>query len=205
MVIPFYGAENREMFAIEREAMDRPGRVVEALEEILPSSGVLLDIGAGDGFVGEQLTSESRSVVALEPAAGMVNSRRPVRWVLGVAQSLPFRDDVFDGAYSTWAYFFPGLHDVSQGLAEVVRVTKEGAPTVIVDNAGDDAFTAMAPHDIATDLSFWTDAGFKVEMIDTAFVFSSIEDARRLLTFYFGEHAKPALRVEYRVAVMVRS
>lgn len=55
MVIPFYGVDNREMFEIEREAMDRPGKVVEALNAILPDEGVVLDIGAGDGFTGQRL------------------------------------------------------------------------------------------------------------------------------------------------------
>jgi ubiquinone/menaquinone biosynthesis C-methylase UbiE len=117
---------------------------------------------------------------------------------------MPFRDAAFDGAYSTWSYFFPGFHDISQGLGEVARVTRSGSPTVIADNAGDDAFTAMAPHDTATDVSFWRDVGFTVEIVETAFVFDSMDDAQRLLTFYFGELAEPALEIEYRVAVMVR-
>jgi hypothetical protein len=74
VVIPFYGAENRKLFAIERDSMDRPGKVVGALDAILPSRGVLLDIGAGDGFTAERLTTESRSVVAVEPATGMIDS-----------------------------------------------------------------------------------------------------------------------------------
>lgn len=205
MVVPFYGAENRELFTIEREAMDRHGKVLGALDAILPSDGVVLDIGAGNGSTSEGLSTKLRSVVAIEPAAGMIDSLRPVHWVQGVAQSLPFHDGAFDGAYATWAYFFPAFHDVTPGLDEVDRVTKADAPIVIVDNAGDDEFTAMASHDIAIDVAFWRDIGFTVEIIQTAFVFDSLHDADELLTFYFGERAKPALEIEYRVAVMVRN
>jgi len=91
------------------------------------------------------------------------------------------------------------------GLDEIDRVTKPGAPIVIVDNAGDDEFTAMAPQDIVADLGFWRDAGFTIEIVRTAFEFASMDEAQRLLTFYFGERAEPALQIEYRVAVMTRN
>ncbi len=74
----------------------------------------------------------------------------------------------------------------------------------IVDNAGDDEFTTMGAHDIVADLDFWRAEGFHVEIIETAFEFESMDDARRLLTFYFEEGARPALEVEFRVAVMVK-
>jgi hypothetical protein len=45
-VIPFYGADDPAMFAIERAAMDRDGLVVRALDELLPP-GRVLDVGAG--------------------------------------------------------------------------------------------------------------------------------------------------------------
>lgn len=202
-VIPFYGAEDREMFRIEREAMDRSGRVIATLDNRLPD-GAILDIGAGDGFTAEALTTPSRPVVALEPAAGMIDTDRPVRWVRGVAQRLPLRDDSFAACYSTWAYFFPSYHDISAGLSEARRVVATGGTITVVDNAGDDAFTAMADRDIAADLDTWSDLGFDIEVIETAFEFASLADAERLLTFYFGERTEPALYVPYRVAVMTQ-
>lgn len=76
MVIPFYGVDNREMFEIEREAMDRPGKVVEALNAILPDEGVVLDIGAGDGFTGQRLATPGRTIVGIEPDSRSTSSRR---------------------------------------------------------------------------------------------------------------------------------
>ena len=181
--------------------MDRQAKVVGALDELMPA-GRVLDVGAGNGFTAERLTTRRRDVVALEPSGGMVDSGVDVAWVRGVAQELPFRDRSFEGAYSTWAYFFPGLHDISQGLDELERVTT--GPVAIVDNAGDDQFTAMAGHDIATDLDFWRSRGFSIEIIETAFEFASMEDAKRLLEFYFADRARSELRVEHRVALMVK-
>lgn len=58
-VIPLYGATQPEMFAIERRAMDRPGKVTEVLAEALPT-GRVLDVGAGDEFMAEALQSPQR-------------------------------------------------------------------------------------------------------------------------------------------------
>ena len=57
---------------------------------------------------------------------------------------------------------------------------------------------------IGTDLEFWRAQGFVVSIIETSFEFESIADAERLLGLYFGERARPTLRVGYRVALMVK-
>ena len=199
-MIPFYGSDDPEMFAIERRAMDATGRVIERLDQILPD-GVVLDIGAGNGFTAERLTSPTRTIVASEPAAGMVDSSKPLPWIRSIAQELPFRDGAFDAVYSTWAYFFPDFMDISQGLAEARRVTVPGGLVVVVDNVGDDEFSAMASRPGHSAISTWHDLGFDTEIIDTAFEFESLEEAERLLTLYFGDGALPALRIEYRVVV----
>ena len=202
-VIPFYGAQDRELFGIERAAMDRPGHVLARLAELLPA-GPVLDVGAGDGFTASGLTTSARTVVPLEPAQGMVDSGRVMPWVLGDAEHLPFRDGSFSAAYSTWAYFFPRYFDVTAGLAELERVVHPGGPIAIVDNAGDDEFCAMADRPIHADLDFWRTAGFEIEVIETAFVFESMADAARLLVMFFGDGATPALEVGFNVAVMVK-
>ena len=193
------------MFAIERTSMDRSGKVIRLLDETLPESGRVLDVGAGDGFTAKALTTPSRVVVALEPSAGMVRAERPLRWCRGKAQALPFTDAAFEGAYATWAYFFLGYHDISPGLSEIRRVTKAGGPIVIVGNAGDDEFTELGGDKSVSDIDAWMKLGFDIAFIDTAFEFETLDDARRLLGFYFGEHGRRCdrLRIQFRVACFV--
>ena len=204
-VIPFYGATDPELFAIERASMDRAGKVIRFLDETLPESGLVLDVGAGDGFTAEALTTPSRTVVALEPSAGMIRAERPLRWCRGKAQALPFADASFQGAYATWAYFFHGYHDISPGLSEIRRVTKAGGAIVIVDNAGDDEFTALGGEKSVADIGAGLKLGFEAAFIDTAFEFETLDDARRLLGFYFGERGRNSVRlcIEFRVACFV--
>jgi len=142
-VIPFYGADEPELFAIERRAMDRDGLVIEALHELLPA-GPVLDVGAGDGFTAERLGT-SRSIVALEPSADMLaRADLPAR-VQGEAEHLPFVERAFDGAYATWAYFFTRDWDPTRGIVELDRVVRPGGPLAIVDNLGGDAFAPTWP------------------------------------------------------------
>ena len=204
-IIPFYGAENRDLFEIERAAMDRPGKVIRYLDEVLPNGNVL-DIGAGDGFTADALSSATRSLFGVEPAHGMINADRKLKYVRATAEALPFADNSFAGAYATWAYFFPGFLDISRGLTEVERVVMPGGPIVIVDNYGDDEFSKLLGHDDKIDTGFWKAQGFTVNAIETVFEFVSHDDAGRLMSLYTGSPMREVpLVIEYRVAVMTRT
>ena len=120
-VIPFYGAEHPDLFAIERAAMDRPGVVIDRLNDLLPP-GSVLDIGAGDGFTAERLARPDRNVIAVEPAAGMIDRTRPLDWVRGDAEALPFRDGTIDGILLSGDFFIEpaeALHDLQDALVGV--------------------------------------------------------------------------------------
>lgn len=205
-IIPFYGAHDRAMFEIERRTMDRPGLVIKALDRRLPRAGTVLDIGAGDGYTAERLSTDRRRVVAIEPAAGMVRPDKPLAWVRGEAEHLPVAPASVDAAYSTWAYFFTtNGWDPTPGLAELHRVVKPGGPLLIVDNLADDEFSAYVRdgevHRANTER--WHRFGFGVERIETLFRFDDLEEAGRLLEFFFGESGRlnPKLEVQFNVGV----
>ena len=190
------------MFAIERAAMDRPGRVIEHLDSAMPA-GCLLDIGAGDGFTADRLTRSDRMIFGLEPAAEMMNRDRNLIYTRGSAEALPFPDNVFDGAYATWAYFFPRFLDISCGLAEMSRVVRPGGPLVIVDNYGGDAFSEWLGHTWTVDHLYWEATGFQVAEIETIFEFADETQAGQLMSLYAGRTLISVPRtIEYQVAVM---
>ena len=201
-VIPFYGAEQPDLFAIERAAMDRPGRLIAALDDRLPP-GLILDVGAGDGFTAAALTSTRRTVIPLEPAPGMVDTDRPLPWVQGEAEHLPFGPATFAGAYATWAYFFSRNWDPDPGVGELHRVVRPGGPLLIAENLGNDEFCALADTEITADPAFWGQRGFTCDAIETVFEFESIAEAETLLEFYFGESGRTgaATTLGYRIGL----
>jgi ubiquinone/menaquinone biosynthesis C-methylase UbiE len=205
-IIPFYGADKPHLFAIERRCMDKEGRVIEYLDHLLPA-GIVLDIGAGNGFTAQKLTHSHRKVVALEPDNGMMNARVALPWIQGVAQELPFSSQSLSGAYATWAYFFPTYHGYGQaGLRELHRVVMPKHPLVIVDNAGNDEFCALFDRDISSDAAWWQSQGFEQHIIETHFEFESLDEAKELLSFYWKNNGRAAgsqarRKIEYSVAV----
>ncbi|MGM0601149.1 MAG: hypothetical protein ACQETH_15170 [Candidatus Rifleibacteriota bacterium] len=76
--IPFYGSKDKDLFAIERYSMDRSGKVVAALDKILPR-GRVLDIGAGNGFAAEKLARD-RQITCVEPSPTLPDFSKPVTW-----------------------------------------------------------------------------------------------------------------------------
>jgi ubiquinone/menaquinone biosynthesis C-methylase UbiE len=204
-IIPFYGGIKPDLFEIERRCMDRDGKVIQFLDSFLPN-GIVLDVGAGNGYTAEKLVHENRIVIPMEPDEKMVDLSKNLAWSNGVAQSIPFHSNTFDAMYSTWAFFFDGITDIDEGLNEIERVVKNEGLIIIVDNYGNDEFCSFSPNDISNPVSKWVERGFKYEIIDTEFVFDTVEEAKKLLTFYFGEQGNKVnkTRLEYKVVVYTK-
>ena len=173
--------------------MDRDGKVIDFLNQHLPD-GLVLDVGAGNGFTAVRLTTPERIIVALEPDANMIDSRIPLVWTQAVAQDVPFHASTFDAAYSTWAFFLEGIDTIEEGLDELYRVVRAEGRIIIIDSAGDDEFCALSPRSIASNPDPWKSRGFRASIIETAFKFDSLEEANELLGFYFGDEVREANR-----------
>ena len=202
-VIPFYGSVRPDIFAIERSAMDRSRRVVHALDHLLPRRGRLLDIGAGDGFLAHELSAPGRIVVPLEPDPGMIPRFRSLNWIRGEAEALPFSSASFDGAYATWAYFFPSRYSIEAAVHEAERVLGPGGLLAIVNNLGGDEFCKLSPSNITEAVGPFLELGFSLDVIDTWFEFDSVEQAQTLLGFYFGASGRNGAKIKlsYRVGL----
>lgn len=100
-------------------------RIESAITEALGDASTVLNVGAGAG----SYEPTDREVTAIEPSAAMRAQRPPGREALdATAEALPFADDSFDAAMSTFSIH--QWQDLAAGLREVRRVTR--GPVVLL-------------------------------------------------------------------------
>jgi len=89
--------------------------------------GTVLDLGCGTGAT----DFEGRDVVGLDPVIEML-ALSPVRdRVVGMGETLPFREASLDAVFS--GFVFRNLSSIDDTLAEIDRVLKPGSTAVVVD------------------------------------------------------------------------
>ena len=127
----------------------RPDPRIEAaiLDALGPGSSVI-NVGAGAG----SYEPTDREVTAVEPSASMRANRPPGRPAIdATADALPFPDDSFDGAMSTFSvHQWP---DLAAGLRELRRVARGPVVIMTVDPDFDAGFWLddYAPEVLATE------------------------------------------------------
>lgn len=101
-------------------------RIGALIEQALAGARTVLNVGAGAG----SYESAAFEVTAVEPSASM-RAQRPARLpaaIDAVAEDLPFPDDAFDGAMTTFSVH--QWSDLKAGLREMRRVTR--GPVVVL-------------------------------------------------------------------------
>jgi SAM-dependent methyltransferase len=101
-------------------------RIAAHIAEALGAARTVLNVGAGAG----SYEPADREITPVEPSASM-RAQRPARLAPAVdatAESLPFADDAFDAAMTTFSVHQWG--DLRAGLREMRRVTR--GPVVIL-------------------------------------------------------------------------
>ena len=122
-------------------AADPDRLVAAALDRLVGTVALAVDVGCGTGFHLPLLAGLAERVVGVEPhpvLAGLAERRvrrarldDRVQVRRGVAESLPLADDSADLVFSHWAYFFgPGCE---AGVADADRVLAPRSMQVAVD------------------------------------------------------------------------
>ncbi len=93
------------------------------------AQGTVLDLGCGTGAT----EFDNRGVVGLDPVIEMLALSQVRDRVVGVGETLPFRDASLDAVFS--GFVFRNLSSIDQTLDEIDRVLKPGSTAVVVDLA----------------------------------------------------------------------
>jgi hypothetical protein len=125
--------------------------IARFIVEALGNAQTVLNVGAGAG----SYEPVDRTVTALEPSVSM-RAQRPSHLspaIDGMAENLPFADDVFDGGMATFTVH--QWKNLSAGLAEMRRVTRGPVLVLTCDPTKLDSFwlNEYAPEAIAVEAS----------------------------------------------------
>ncbi len=154
---------------------------------LAPTSGRVLEIGAGTGWSFRHYPEAVDEIVALEPDEGMrargerraVESGRLIRFVKESAEELPFEDASFDWVVSMAVLCT--VSDAARALREVRRVLKPGGALLFVEHVRSESprlarwqdrlerpwgVVAQGCHPNRDTLTVMSDAGFDVEIVE---------------------------------------
>lgn len=131
-----------------------PRLMADALSDITPGSGRILDAGAGTGLVGQYLGSLGYGdLVAMDISNEMLNKAREKGVYqefhqMDLGEALDFPDDSFDAVVCAGVLTFS--HAPARSLYEMVRVTKTGGH--ILYSLRTDAYESMGFEGITKQL-----------------------------------------------------
>jgi len=187
---------------ISRE--DYQGNIIKALEEIVNPEGLdILDLGAGTGRLTLLLAPRAKSIRAFDISEEMLRvCRRKLdvsglpNWSVDVAdhRQLPVEDACIDLIVSGWSIAY--LHvwnpetwqdELGKWLDEMKRILRRGSYIVLYESLGTGNESPIKLEHLR-DYYLWLDeAGFLNRWIRTDYMFASLDEAKELSQFFFGD------------------
>ena len=105
---------------------------LKGLKKLLPLTGTGVDIGAGTGIFAEQLTTDQRKIICIDPSTEMLKAanRRQLETIMAVSEALPIKLESIDFSYMVTVFEF--LPEPSLTLESIRDILKDDSPIVIL-------------------------------------------------------------------------
>lgn len=183
---------------------DYQGNILPALTEIYPLEGHrVVELGAGTGRLTRLLAPLVRHIWLfdishhmLEVASRFLETEGRRNWGLGVAdhRSLPLRDSTADLVISGWSVSYLAVwggeawkREVRKALREMERVLGRKGTLILLETLGTGSEQPEAPEGLQGYYNCLEEAGFRKKWIRTDYKFKSLQEAKDLVGFFFGE------------------
>lgn len=183
---------------------DYQHNIETALMKIRNLNGLdILDSGAGTGRLAVMFAPIAKSITACDLSAEMLSIAAKrlklsglSHWRTEVAdhRSLPIPDNSMDVVMSGWSVVYtvvwnPGnwRTELEKALTELFRILRPGGTIIILETNGTGESSPNPPSDLLEYFSFLDQAGYNRTWIRTDYRFQSMDEAKELVTFFFGE------------------
>jgi ubiquinone/menaquinone biosynthesis C-methylase UbiE len=185
---------------------DYQGNILKALENISPLTGLdVVEMGAGTGRLTLMLAPLVKSIRAFDGSQHMLDvtvdklkKSGLSNWAADVADNrdLPVESATVDLSIQGWSFgHFCGWYpdtwrdEIGKAVGEMKRVLRPGGTAIILETLGTGRETPQAPTDGLAAYYDWLEKeqGFSATWIRTDYQFESLDEARSLTSFFFGD------------------
>jgi ubiquinone/menaquinone biosynthesis C-methylase UbiE len=194
---------------------DYQGNIAREIQRIVSVPGkTVVELGAGTGRLTRLFSATAQRVWAFDAARSMLQVAARIgqgpRLDLAVAdhRALPLPGGVADIVISGWSIAYlvvwnPGnwRTELDKGLDEMRRLVRSGGTVVILETLGTGAETPNPPDNLVGYYAVLEKQGFQSSWIRTDYRFASLEEAERLVRFFFGDSLADRV-VEERLMVL---
>lgn len=187
---------------ISRE--DYRGNIQRAIDEIIEVDGLdIIDLGAGTGRLTLMLAPRARSIRAFDASGEMLRVCREKLLASGSSNGqaavadhrwLPVRDHSADLVVSGWSVSYLAVwnpeqahQELDEWLVEVRRVLRKEGVLILFESLGTGNESPIRLEHLQTTYQWLGDNGFQNKWIRTDYQFISIEEAKELSRFFFGD------------------
>jgi ubiquinone/menaquinone biosynthesis C-methylase UbiE len=197
-------------------AEDVDGVLLPALADLVDPAGArVVEVGVGTARIARQLVGAGAQVLGLDAALPMLGvARRRLeeqdpaarRWALvqGDLRALPVGDGWADLAVAGWVFghqrfWEPGgwRAAIAEGVEEMRRVARPGAPVVLLETQGTGATEPTPPPEIAeVECYLAEELGFVGTTLRTDYAFADVAEAAATCGFFFGDEFAARVRAE---------
>lgn len=180
---------------------DYQGNIPLEISRRVPLAGkTVIELGAGTGRLTRMLAASARQVWAFDASHSMLQEAARVpsmrRLELAVAdnRALPVGDGRADLVISGWSICYlvvwnPGNWnaELRRGLDEMKRMLRAGGSLMILETLGTGVEQPAPPDHLKQYFDSLRAEGFESSWFRTDYRFDSVEQAERLVRFFFGE------------------
>jgi ubiquinone/menaquinone biosynthesis C-methylase UbiE len=189
---------------VQRE--DYQGNILKALREIHPLTGIdVVEFGAGTGRLTLMLAPLVKGLYVFDGSQHMLdvtidklNQIDLANWQAEVADNrkIPVEDASADLSIQGWSFgHFCGWYpdtwrdEIGRAVAEMKRVLRPGGTAIILETLGTGREKPQPPTEGLAAYYAWLESeqGFTGTWIRTDYQFESLDEAKSLTTFFFGD------------------
>jgi ubiquinone/menaquinone biosynthesis C-methylase UbiE len=192
---------------------DYQGNLLPAIQRIASlATANVIEFGAGTGRLTRLLAPHVARITACDVSHHMLLTGRPtlpqtINWSLAVADNnaMPFVNNSADVTIAGWSFghatgWTPDnwREVIGAAVAEMQRLTRDGGTLIILETLGTGRETPAPPNQALADYYHWLESehGFNREWLRTDYQFGSVEEADRLMRFFFGDDFAERVRAQ---------